>query len=104
MIEVFKGAGLLIYPLGACSAIAVFIIAERIYALRKAAIMPQDLVDAVMSGKPLMGGRHTVLARIVEFAEQHNNDAGAVKAFARLEVNRMERGCPTWTSSMRRRP
>ncbi len=93
-IEVLKGAGLLVYPLGACSAIAVFIIAERIYSLRKAAVMPQDLVDAVMAGKPLMGGRHTVLARIVEFAEQHNNDEGAVKAFARLEVNRMERGVP----------
>ena len=94
MIKVFEGAGLLIYPLGACSALAVYIIAERIYALRTAAVMPQDLVDAVMAGKPLMGGRHTVLARIVEFAELHNNDEGAVKAFARLEVNRMERGVP----------
>jgi hypothetical protein len=35
-----------------------------------------------------MGGRHTTLARIVEFAEQHKNDEGAVKAFARLELNR----------------
>ena len=94
MIEVFKGAGLLIYPLGVCSAIAVFIIFERAYALRRAAVLPQDLVDAVMTGKPLMGGSHTVLARIVEFADQHNNDEGALKAFARLEVNRMERGVP----------
>jgi biopolymer transport protein ExbB len=94
LIEVLKGAGLLIWPLGACSAIAVFIIAERIYSLRKGAVMPQDLVDAVMAGRPLMGGRHTVLARIVEFAEEHKNDEGALKAFARLEVNRMERGVP----------
>jgi len=94
MIEVFKGAGILIYPLGICSAGAVFIICERAYALRKAAVMPEDLVDAVVAGKPLVGGRHTVLARIVEFAEQHKNDAGAVKAFARLEINRMERGVP----------
>jgi hypothetical protein len=41
-----------------------------------------------------MGGRHTVLARIVEFAEEHKNDQDAVKAFARLELNRMERGVP----------
>jgi biopolymer transport protein ExbB len=94
MIEVFKGAGVLIYPLAICSAVAVFIICERAFALRKAAVMPQDLVDAVVGGKPLMGGRHTVLARIVEFAEQHKNDEGAVKAFARLEINRMERGIP----------
>jgi biopolymer transport protein ExbB len=48
-----------------------------------------------MTGKPLVGGRHTVLARIVEFADQHNNnDEDAIKAFARLEVNRMQRGVP----------
>ena len=94
MIEVFKGAGLLIYPLGVCSALAVYIIFERSYALRRGAVLPQDLVDAVMMGRPLVGGRHTVLARIVEFAEQHNNDAAALKAFARLEINRMERGVP----------
>ncbi len=91
---IFAGAGLLIYPLGICSAVAVFIICERAYALRKVAVIPQDLVDAVIAGRALMGGRHTVLARIVEFAEQHPNDEGAVKAFARLEVNRMQRGVP----------
>lgn len=93
-LNVFQGAGLLIYPLGLCSAAAVFIICERAFALRKGAVMPQDLVDAVVDGRPLMGGRHTVLARIVEFAEKHKNDEGAVKAFARLEINRMERGVP----------
>jgi biopolymer transport protein ExbB len=94
MIDVLAGAGLLKYPLGLCSAIAVYIIFERAYALRRTAVLPQDLVDAVMAGKPALGGRHTVLARIVEFAEQHENDEGALKAFARLEVNRMERGVP----------
>ncbi|HVU35532.1 MAG TPA: MotA/TolQ/ExbB proton channel family protein [Opitutaceae bacterium] len=94
MIKVFEGAGLLIYPLGICSAAAVFIICERCYALRRTAVMPQDLVDAVVNGRPLIGGKHTVLSRIVDFAEQHKNDEGAVKAFARLEVNRMERGVP----------
>ncbi len=95
MIEVFKGAGVLIYPLALCSAAAVFIICERAYALRRVAIMPPDLMDAVLNNRPLMGGKHTVLARIVEFAEQHKHDEGAVKAFARLELNRMERGVPS---------
>lgn len=93
-LNVFHGAGLLIYPLGLCSLAMVFIVCERAYALRKGAVMPEDLVDAVVAGRPLMGGSHTVLARIVEFAEQHKNDEGAVKAFARLEINRMERGVP----------
>jgi len=94
MIPILEGAGLLIIPLGICSAAAVFIICERAYALRRVAIMPQDLVDAVLAGKPLMGGKHTVLARIVEFAEVHAKDEGAIKAFARLELNRMQGGAP----------
>jgi len=93
-IEVFTGAGLLIYPLGLCSAVAVYILCERGFALRRAAVMPQDLVEAVIANRPLTGGRHTVLARIVEFAEAHCEDEGAVRAFARLEINRMERGIP----------
>ncbi len=92
--SVLQGAGVLKYPLGICALGMVFIICERAYALRKAAVMPQDLVDAVVGGRPLLGGKHTVLARIVDFSEQHKNDEGAVKAFARLEINRMERGIP----------
>jgi len=94
LIDILKGADFLIYPLGLCSVVMVFILGERSYALRKAAVMPQDLVDAVVGGKPITGGQHSVLARIIDFAERHPGDAGAVKAFARLELNRMERGLP----------
>jgi biopolymer transport protein ExbB len=93
-IHILKGAGHLIWPLLACSVAMVFIIFERAYALRRGAVMPLDLVDAVVSGRPLSGGKHTVLARIVDFAELHKNDEDAVKAFARLQINRMERGVP----------
>ena len=47
VIEIVKGAGLLIYPLGLCSIAMVYIVCERTYALRKNVIMPQDLVDAI---------------------------------------------------------
>lgn len=94
MIEIFKGAGLLIYPLGICSVTAVYIICERVYALRNNVVMPQDLVDAIVQNKAYSGGRHSVLARILEFAEQNQHDEDAVKAFARLEINRMEQGIP----------
>jgi biopolymer transport protein ExbB len=93
-IDILTGADFLIYPLGLCSLVMVFILGDRSYALRKVAIMPQDLVDAVVNGKPITGGQHSVLARIIAFAEQHPGDEGAVKAFARLELNRMERGLP----------
>jgi biopolymer transport protein ExbB len=94
MLEIIKGAGLLIYPLSLCSIIAVYIIAERFYALRKDAVLPDDIVDAIVEGKPVQGGRHSVLARIVEFAQRHKDDPEAIKSFARLQINRMERGVP----------
>ena len=94
VIDIVKGAGPLFWPLLLCSLVMIFIICERSYALRQAAVMPPDLVDAVVTGKPITGGRHSTLARIIEFAERHNEDPGAVKAFARLELNRMERGIP----------
>jgi biopolymer transport protein ExbB len=94
MLDIFKGAGVLIYPLALCSIVAVYILCERLYALRKDAVLPDDLVDAIVEGKPAQAGRHSVLARIVEFSSHHKDDPEAVKAFARLEVNRMERGIP----------
>jgi len=94
LIDVFAGADILIYPLGLCSIVMVFILCERSFALRREAIMPEDLVEAIVDGKPITGGRNSVLARIIEFAERHVDDPDAVKAFARLELNRMERGLP----------
>ena len=94
VIDIFSGADFLIYPLGLCSVLMVYIICERSYALRKNAVMPQDIVDAIVDGKPITGGRHTVLSRIIEFSEKHPTDPSAVKAYARLQLNRMERGIP----------
>lgn len=94
VIDIFKGADILLYPLALCSIVLVFILVERSYALRRSAVLPDDLVDAVVAGKPLPGGQHAVLSRIVAFAEEHPDDPDAVKAFARLEVVRMERGIP----------
>jgi biopolymer transport protein ExbB len=94
MRDIITGAGFLFWPLLLCSLIAVYIIAERLYALRRDAILPDDIVDAIIEGKAVQGGRHSVIARIVEFAQLHQDDPEAVKAFARLQLNRMERGVP----------
>src|SRR5258708_4352408 len=92
MLDVVKGAGILIYPLALCSAGAVFIICERAYALRKAAVMPEDLVDAVVAGRPLVGGEHTVLAGIVHSALHAIDVEGRERLDGAFEINRMERG------------
>lgn len=94
VIDIFKGADVLLYPLALCSLALVFILVERTYALRRSSVLPDDLVDAVVAGQPVSGGQHSVLARIIAFSGQHPNDPDAVKAFARLEIVRMERGIP----------
>ncbi|AHF92592.1 flagellar motor protein MotA [Opitutaceae bacterium TAV5] len=94
IIDIIRGADLLVYPLGLCSLVLVFILCERGFALRRAAVLPDDLVESVVAGRPVSGGEHSVLARIIAFAEEHPEDPDAVKAFARLEVSRMERGLP----------
>lgn len=94
LIDVFAGADILIYPLGLCSIVMVFILSERSYALRRSAIMPPELVEAIVDGQSPDESADSVLARIVAFSRRHEGDEDAVKAFARLELNRMERGLP----------
>ena len=83
MVEILRGAGIFVYPLGLCSLVGLFIVFERLYALRRQAVLPNDLVDAIIQGRPAKGGEDSVLARILAFAEVHLHDEGAVRAFAR---------------------
>lgn len=92
LARVFKEAGLLAYPLLACSVAAIFIICERAFALRTTAVLPPELAEAVLLNKQTVGGRFSVLGRVIEFAERHATDPDATKAYARLEVMKMERG------------
>lgn len=91
-MRIVQGAGVLIYPLGLCSFIAIFILCERAVALRGDAIMPADLTDTILQGKPISGGDHSTLGRIIQFVEKHPGDDAGAKAYARLEVIKMERG------------
>jgi biopolymer transport protein ExbB len=94
VIDLLKGADILVYPLALCSLVLVFILCERAWALRRSAIIPDDLADAIVAGEPVPGGEHSVLGRIVRFSREHPGDPEGVRAFARLEVSRMERGLP----------
>jgi len=92
IVRVVREAGLLIYPLGLCSLIATFIIVERLVALRKSAVIPEDLAEAVIEGRAPTGDKRSALGRILNFASRHVGDVDATKAYARLEVIKMERG------------
>lgn len=90
--RVIKEAGPLIYPLGLFSVVAVYIICERSSALRNAAIIPADLADSLLQGRSVSGGAHSALGRIISFVERHPGDDEGAKAYARLEIMKMERG------------
>lgn len=90
--RIIREAGLLIYPLGLCSVVATFIIIERWYALRQSAVIPEHLAEAVIEGRATTGDRRSSLGRILEFASHHAGDQEATKAYARMEVIKMERG------------
>src|SRR6266568_427486 len=91
-IRVAKEAGWLAYPLLTCSLVAVFIIVERGYALRDAGIIPTDLAESILQGKAVSGGNYSALSRIIHFVERHPGDTDGAKAYARLEIMKMERG------------
>ena len=81
-------------PLGLCSVLAVFIIVERLIALRSSRILPKDLVDSFVTGDvlELEGDPHSVGGRILFFYKLNAPDPDALKAFAALEIARLERG------------
>lgn len=94
MIDIIKGAGFFLIPLGLCSILMVFILVERLVALRTSRILPKDIVDSFVKGDVLEqeGDHESVAGRILFFYQLNRPDPEALKAFASLETARMERG------------
>ena len=93
-MDLLFSIGLFLYPLVACSLVAVFITIERLLALRTSRVIPKHMVDAFVAGEVdrLEPDLESVTGRILTYYRERKPDAEALKAFARLEVNRMERG------------
>ncbi|MBL6919839.1 MAG: MotA/TolQ/ExbB proton channel family protein [Puniceicoccaceae bacterium] len=93
-MDIFTHAGIFIYPLALCSVIAVFITFERLIALRPSRVMPAAMVDAFVAGRfdGVPADSASVVGRIVGFYQSRPSDSDSLKAYARFEVSRMERG------------
>lgn len=93
-MDIFTHAGIFIYPLALCSFLAVFITFERLIALRPSRIVPRAMVEAFVAGRleGVEADNASVAGRIVAFHRARDADADSLKAYARLEVSRMERG------------
>lgn len=95
MLDFLAGIGIVfLLPLGLCSVLAVFIIVERLIALRSSRILPKELVDSFVTGDVLEqeGDPNSIGGRILFFYKLNAPDPDALKAFAALEIARMERG------------
>lgn len=92
MPDILKDAGIFVYPLLACSLVGMFVIFERLFSLRRSAILPDELANEAAEGRRGDGEYGSAFGRILKHWRKHEADMGAVKAYARIEVNRMERG------------
>ena len=94
MKELLDNAGIFAWPLGVCSIFALAIIVDRLVALRSANVIPKKLVDHFVSGdlENIEADSRSAGGRILAFFRKANPDAEGIKAYARLEVARLERG------------
>lgn len=93
-MNIIEGAGIFIYPLGLCSLVAVYMIMERLFALRTRSIIPVLIKDRLIVGKldQVEANDASVAGRIMLFFKENNPDAEALKAYARYEVASLSRG------------
>jgi biopolymer transport protein ExbB len=83
MSDWIVGCGVFIYPLGACSLLAVWVFLDRFWGLRREAIFPSALPAC---------GMHSVAGRIFAFWKETSPDRQALKAYVEMELVQMERG------------
>ena len=91
---ILEGAGVFIYPLGLCSFLALFIIIERLVSLRDAKVLPREVANSLISGRlpQISDDFASSIGRILYFFKTSKPDPEALKAFAQLEMMRLERG------------
>jgi biopolymer transport protein ExbB len=90
----YRQAGVFIYPLGLCMLIAVFVITERSYSLRRGLTFPRKVERALMSGEfpDNKWKKRSSAERIVFVAIHEKPSSESLRAYARLEIAAFEQG------------
>ncbi len=92
-MNILEGAGVFIWPLGLCSVTGIFIFFERLLALRAAKVIPRRMREAFVRGElPAEGSADSAAGRILQFYFEHKPDPEQLKAYARWQIIRLERG------------
>jgi len=91
---ILEGIGWFIYPMGLCSLVAMYVIIERTISLRSNNVIPKEIITPLLSGVVLEDSYQSksALGRILNFNKKNNPDSESLKAFALLEISRLERG------------
>jgi len=94
MLEFLQEAGWFLYPLAGFSLLAGVIIVERWVALRSGAVVPPYQKQALFEGRlpDLKESDRSIAAELVRFHRETEPDPETFQAFAKLQVNRLERG------------
>ena len=90
----YRQAGLFVYPLGLCLLIAVFVVTERTYSLRRGLTFPRKVEKALMSGEfpDKRWKKRSAAERIVFVATHESPSPDSLRAYARLEVAALSKG------------
>ena len=90
----YRQAGIFVYPLGFCLLVAVFVITERSYALRRGLTFPRKVERALMSGEfpDKRWKKKSAAERIVFVATHEKPSPRSLLAYARLEIAALEQG------------
>lgn len=90
----YRQAGVFIYPLGLCMLLAVFVITERSYSLRRGLTFPRKVERALMSGEfpDNKWKKRSSAERIVFVAIHEKPSSESLRAYARLEIAAFEQG------------
>lgn len=93
MNYILQGLGLFAYPLGLCSVLAVAVFFERLWALRRSAVVSAEIEAGLRSGQVAAAEEDESSAgRVLRHLLRDKPDYSALKARAELEMLGLERG------------